>query len=219
MNKYNPIFITATNTDIGKTYTTIKLIKELGKRGLHVGVFKPIETGVEDFPADGKLLLEAAKLTNPNLKSFTCEDIVPIQYRLPAAPIVSKQDAVIDFKALHLAYKKIENISDIVLIEGAGGLMVPIEKDFYMYDFAKEFNAKVLLVTHSNLGCINDALLNIRLLESLNLDYVWCVNIKGNEKEYNKTTLPFYKEKFGKVLSVQHNIEEITKKLICRSDI
>ncbi len=209
MSKYNPIFITATNTDIGKTYTTLKLIKELGKRGLHVGVFKPIETGVDDLPVDGKLLLEAAKLTNPNLKSFTCEDIVPIQYKLPAAPIVSKQDDIIDFKALHVACKKIENVSDIVLIEGAGGLMVPIEKDFYMYDFAKEFNAKVLLVTHSNLGCINDTLLNIRLLKSLNLDYVWCVNIKGNESEYNKITLPFYKEKFGKVLSIQHNLEEI----------
>ena len=214
MNKYNPIFITATNTDIGKTYTTIKLIKELGKRGLHVGVFKPIETGVDDLPVDGKLLLEAAKLTNPNLKSFTCKDIVPIQYKLPAAPIVSKQDAVIDFKALHVAYKKIANISDIVLIEGAGGLMVPIEKDYYMYNFAKEFNAKILLVTHSKLGCINDTLLNLRLLKSLNLDYVWCVNIKENEKEFNKITLPFYKEKFGRVLSVQHNLEEILQILI-----
>jgi len=214
MNKYSPIFITATNTDIGKTFVTLKLIKELAKKGLHVGVFKPIETGVVDLPPDGKLLLEAAKQTNPNLKDFTCDDIVPFQYKLPAAPIVSKKDARIDFRALHIAYSKIANVSDIVLIEGAGGLMVPIEKDFYMYDFAKEFDAKVLLVTCSNLGCINDTLLNLRLLESLGLDYEWCVNIKDNEKEFKQTTLPYYKERFGKILSIQNNLDEILQKLL-----
>ncbi len=213
MIKYKPIFITATNTDIGKTYATLKLIEELGKKGLHVGVFKPIETGVIEYPVDGKLLLEAAKKTNPNLKSFTCRDVVPFQYHLPAAPYVSKGEDKIDIQALHVAYKKIADMSDIVLIEGAGGLMVPILKEFYMYDLAKEFDAKILLVTHSKLGCINDTLLNLKLLDSLHVEYEWCVNLRDSES-FKKTTLPFYKDKFGKVLTLQDDLREVIEKLL-----
>jgi len=167
--KYRPIFITATNTDVGKTYATCKLIKELSNRGLKVGVFKPIETGVIDEPLDGKELLKLAQKYNPHLKSFTCKDIVPIQCKLPASPFVSKGDEKIDMNLLHVAFEKIASISDIVLIEGAGGLMVPVDENLYMYDFIKEFNAVTLLVTHANLGCINDTLLNKNLLDSLHV--------------------------------------------------
>ncbi len=208
--KYRPIFITATNTDIGKTYATCKLIEELGKQGLHVGVFKPIETGVEEFPLDGKLLLETAQETNPHLKEFTCKDIVPIQYPLPAAPYVSKGDERIDIKSLHVAFDKIASVSDIVLIEGAGGLMVPIEENFYMYDLIKEFDAITLLVTHANLGCINDTLLNLNLLKSLHVEYEWCVNFRENKKDFEITTLPYYK----KVISLQDDIKLLSEKLL-----
>lgn len=216
--KYRPIFITATNTDIGKTYTTCKLIEELGKRGLHVGVFKPIETGVIDEPLDGAILQEAAKKTNPALNSFTCSDIVPIQFTLPAAPYVAKENEKIDINSLHVAYEKIASVSDIVLIEGAGGLMVPIDENMYMFDLIKEFEAVTLLVTHANLGCINDTLLNINLLESLHVEYEWCVNFRDNKEDFDRTTLPFYQDKFGKVLSVQSNITQMADLLIINRD-
>ncbi|NOX15705.1 MAG: dethiobiotin synthase [Epsilonproteobacteria bacterium] len=211
--KVKTIFITATNTDVGKTYATIKIINELQKKGLKVGIFKPFETGVQGFPLDGKLLLEAAQKTNLNFHSFKLCDVVPFQYSLPAAPYVAKYGAKIDMKILKNSYKKIALASDIVLIEGAGGLMVPIEKEFYMYDLAKFFDAKILLVTHSNLGCINDTLLNLYFLKSQNIEFEWCVNIKNNEDDFKKTTLPFYKDKFGKVLTLQDNLEEIVEKL------
>ena len=212
--KYRPIFITATNTDIGKTYATCKLIEELSNQGLKVGVFKPIETGVVDEPLDGKLLLELAKKYNPDFQSFTCKDIVPVQFKLPAAPYVSKGDEKIDIDVLHGAFEKIANVCDIVLIEGAGGLMVPIEKNLYMYDFIKEFSAITLLVTHANLGCINDTLLNMNLLDSLKVDYVWCVNFRDNEESFKKTTLPYYTERFGKVLSLQSDMKQIVSLIV-----
>ncbi len=212
--KYPPIFITATNTDIGKTYSTCKLIQELGSRGLRVGVFKPIETGVIDEPLDGKLLLEVAQKTNPTLKEFTLSDIVPIQFKLPASPYVAKGKENIDIKALHVSFEKIAKISDIVLIEGAGGLMVPVEKDFYMYNFIKEFDAKTLLITHGNLGCINDTLLNLEFLKSLHVDYTWCVNIKDNFEHFQEVTYPFYQEKFEEVLFLQKDLEKIVNNLL-----
>ena len=211
--KYRPIFITATNTDVGKTYAATKLIESLGEKGLCVGVLKPIETGVKEYPIDGKILLATAKKTNPNLKEFTIRDIVPYQYPLPAAPYVSKEEDKISLKTLHDAYQKIASVSDIVLIEGAGGLMVPIEKDFYMYDLAKEFKAKILLVTHSDLGCINDTLLNLRLLKALHVEYEWCVNMRDIEN-FRLTTLPYYKDRFGRILTLQNDLPEIINKLL-----
>jgi len=216
--KYRPIFITATNTDIGKTYTTCKLIKELGNKGLNVGVLKPIETGVEEYPLDGKLLLETAQKYNTNLCNFTLDDIVPVQYTLPAAPYVSKGDEKIDMKVIHNAFEKIADNSDIVLIEGAGGLMVPVDEELYMYDFIKEFDAVTLLVTHANLGCINDTLLNKKLLDSLHVKYEWCINFRDNEKDFVDTTLPYYKNRFDKVLSVQKDIGKILDLLITNSN-
>ncbi len=210
--KYEPIFITATNTDIGKTYATLKLIRSLGNRGVKVGVLKPIETGVEKYPLDGQILLESAREYNEDLKSFTCRDIVPVQFKLPAAPFVSKGTEDIDFKLIKKAYDKIAKVSDIVLIEGAGGLMVPVEKNFYMYDFVKFFASKVLLVTHSKLGCINDTLLNLNLLDALHVEYEWCINMR-DKMSFTQTTLPYYKERFGRVLTLQNDIEEIISNL------
>jgi len=216
--RYKPIFITATNTDIGKTYATCKLIEELSNRGLKVGILKPIETGVIDEPLDGKLLLELAQKHNPDLKSFTCKDVVPIQYELPAAPYVSKGNEKIDMNLLHVAFEKMERVSDIILIEGAGGLMVPVDENLYMYDFVKEFNAVALLVTHANLGCINDTLLNKNLLDSLHVKYQWCINFKDNEDSFKQTTLPYYKDRFDKVLSLQCDITKILDLLVINID-
>lgn len=213
--KYRAIFITATNTDVGKTYTTCKLIEEFGKMGLKVGVFKPIETGVVDNPLDGEVLLKEAKKTNPNLKEFTCKDIVPLQFSLPAAPYVAKKKKSIDMDLLHQSFDKIASVSDVVLIEGAGGLMVPVDEGIYMYDFIKEFEAITLLVTHGKLGCINDTLLNINLLRALRVEFAWCVNLREDEKKsFEEITFPFYKEEFGGAIIVQKHIKLLSENLL-----
>jgi len=85
------IFVTATNTDIGKTHTTLLLMEEAAKRGLRPLAFKPVETGVTGGVApDGSRLLEASKRLNPDAASLRLEDIVPYRFELPAAPIVAK---------------------------------------------------------------------------------------------------------------------------------
>ncbi|MBL0687068.1 MAG: dethiobiotin synthase [Sulfurospirillum sp.] len=208
--KYRPIFITATNTGIGKTYATCRLIETLSHKGLHVGVLKPIETGVKEFPIDGKLLLETAQKYNKKLKNFTCRDVAPVQFLLPASPYVSREGKKIDFKAINLAYEKMLHVSDIVLIEGAGGLMVPVDEKIYMYDFIKKFNAITLLVTHANLGCINDTLLNRKILDSLKVEYQWCINFKENKNSFQTTTLPYYK----KIISLQDDIKILSDNLL-----
>ena len=116
---------------------------------------------------------------------------------------------------LESAYAKIEALCDIVLIEGAGGLLVPIEDDFYMYDFIRLFGARTLLVGHDNLGCINDILLNLHLLDALGVDdYEWCINFRENKETFQKTAFPFFQKLFGQVLSLQDDCEKIIDSLV-----
>ncbi|MDD3342253.1 MAG: dethiobiotin synthase [Sulfurospirillaceae bacterium] len=218
--KLKPLFITATNTNVGKTHTTLKLIESLSAQGLKVGVMKPIETGVEDIPLDANLLFETAKHYYPALGVLKLKDIAPYQFALPAAPYVAKGKKKINLEILETAYAKIEALCDIVLIEGAGGLLVPIEDDLYMYDFIRLFNARTLLVGHSELGCINDILLSLHLLDALGVDdYEWCINFKEDRSNFDKTTLPFFKSLFGRVLSLQDDCEEIIQSLVPYHDI
>ncbi len=208
------IFITATNTDIGKTYTTLLLLEAFAKKGFKVGAFKPIETGVFNIPQDGEKLYKKSKELNTEFKNISLEDVVPLTFKLPAAPIVAKDKYNIDFKKINKAFLKISKVCDIILIEGAGGLMVPIEEDFFMIDFIDFFNAKALLVTSNKLGCINDALLSINLLNQKNIKFLWCINEKYNYEEFKKTTLPYYKNKFENIYLLQSNIETIVNKLL-----
>ena len=205
------IFITATNTNIGKTYATSLLLREFTAQGLRVGVFKPIETGVEDEPLDGKKLFDIAKELNPELSCLTLDTIVPYQYALPAAPYVAKKDEVIDFDFLEKKLREIEKYCDIVLIEGAGGLLVPVEKELFMVDFISLFKiSATLLVCPSRLGSINDTLLSRHLLESRNIPYVWAVNLYEDKESFDEVTAPFYQKSF---LSLQNDINEIANKL------
>jgi dethiobiotin synthetase len=200
------IFISANNTNSGKTYSTLKLIKALSNKGYKVGVMKPIETGVKDIPEDGKKLYEEALKYNKNLKNLTLNDIVPIQFSFPAAPIVAGE---VDFEKIKKAYNKIKPLCDILLIEGAGGILVPITENFKMIDFIKFFNAKLFLVISSRLGMINDFLLNKFYLEKNNIPFIWAVNLFDDS--YYEISHPFMK-KFSP-LFIQKDLDKIIKKL------
>lgn len=93
------LFVSATNTDVGKTYACEKILKALSKKGLKVGYFKPCETGVINEPLDGSKMLNLVKELNPSFRA-NINDVVPYQFELPAAPYVSKKDTKIDLDFL-----------------------------------------------------------------------------------------------------------------------
>jgi len=204
------IFITATNTDIGKTYATTLLLREFASMGYKVGVFKPIETGVCDIPSDGKRLFDLAKELNPEMKCLGLDTIVPYQYALPAAPYVAKGEESISLAYLSQKLQLIEEHCDIVLIEGAGGLMVPVEQDLFMVDLISYFKASVLLVSPSRLGSINDTLLSQHLLDSKKIPYTWAINLYEDKESFDEVTAPFYNNNF---LTLQNDIKVISNKL------
>ncbi len=191
-------FVSATNTDVGKTYACEKFLKFFHSLGLKVGYFKPCETGVIDLPIDGSKMLKLTKELNPTF-DFELKDIVPYQFKLPAAPYVSKGDTKIDIDFLKKQITLLKSKCDVLIIEGAGGLMVPIEKDLFIIDLIKEFNSKAILITPSKLGCINDTLLSIEALKNRNIDFEFFINLYEDKDSFNDVSKPFLKEYFGKL--------------------
>lgn len=206
------LFITATGTNIGKTYTTLQLIEAFSAQGLRVGVYKPIETGVASVPLDASLLLKACQKVNKNFKGLTPEDITAYTFPLPAAPYCADTEQIIDLNRIMEKYHELSQLCDILLVEGAGGLMVPVTKEYMMINLAKELSAKVILVTPSRLGCINDTLLSMSALRSYDLEFDWCVNIHEDKETFEEVTQPFYDAVFPNWWSVENGLVDFVSR-------
>ena len=204
----NLLFVTATNTNIGKTYTTIKLIETFTKQGILVGVFKPIETGVTAEPLDAKLLLETVQKYNKNFKALNPIDITSYTFELPAAPFCADHKKSIKIEQIKEKIVELQSRCNLLIIEGAGGLMVPITAEYKMIDLIEELNCKTLLVTPSKLGCINDTLLSIEALKNRNINFDWCVNLHEDKNEFQKVTQPFYDEIYPEWWSLDEGLED-----------
>lgn len=186
------IFITATNTNVGKTYACEKFLNYFSNSNLKVGYFKPIETGVENnTPLDGTRMLELTKKLNPDFEKVSINDCVPYQFTLPASPYVAKGNTYIDIEFLKEKKEYLQNFCDVLIIEGAGGLMVPIKKEYFMIDLIKEFKTKCFLITPSKLGSINDTLLSIEALKNKNIDFEFFINLYEDINSFEKVSKPF----------------------------
>lgn len=204
------IFITATNTDIGKTYTTKLLLKEFASRGFRVGAIKPIETGVVEGDAkDANELLTLLRELNSEFKEISLADIVPITYELPASPFVASGGKKLDVKKIEKAIVKLEKYCDVLIIEGAGGLLVPVDAELMMVDLIKEFKATALLVTHCSLGCVNDTLLSKRVLEDVKIKHQIAFNCRGEDVNFEAISLPYFLKSGFEVMKVDKNIDTI----------
>ena len=208
------LFITATGTNVGKTYTTLKLIEALASLGYKVGVYKPIETGVTDTAPDATILLQACQKVNENFKDLNPLDITAYTFALPAAPFCADTEHIIKIEKIIEKYHALSKLCDILLVEGAGGLLVPITQEYTMVDLIAELNIKTLLVTPSRLGCINDTMLSIEALKARNIDFDWCVNLYEDREDFEKVTQPYYDAVFKRWWRVEDGVQLFTKSLL-----
>jgi len=163
------IFVTGTDTGVGKTLVTAVLARHFTDLGMNVGVMKPIETGVRDpgqLGPDAALLRWAAQATEPDAL------ISPCRFTLPASPHQAAAEArtVIDIERIVTAFQAISEGKDLTLVEGAGGLMVPIRGGYLMSDLAMQMDLPVLVVTHPRLGTLNHTLLTTFAIRAMGLD-------------------------------------------------
>lgn len=152
------VFVTGTDTGVGKTQVGLAVIRELKARGLRVAAMKPIETGVpESGPED------ALALWNATDRSAPLEDLCPLQYKLPAAPNIAAQaeGREVDLHRVYDAFPRICEGQDFVWVEGAGGLLVPIRPNLCMADLAQTLKLPIILVARASLGTINHTLLSL----------------------------------------------------------
>ena len=203
-------FITATNTDIGKTYTTKLILKEFASRGFKVGVIKPIETGVVNgYCPDGEELLRCVQELNEEFNNITIDDIVPIQHELAAAPFVANDSKELEVNKINKSVEKLEKLCDILVFEGAGGLFVPIDSKYMIIDLIRLYKCSALLVTHCSLGCINDTLLSKKALDDAKIKNTVGFNCRKNDASFSKVTQPYFDAIDFDVMRVDENIDKI----------
>ena len=156
------LFVTGTDTNVGKTFVSCALIAALRARGRRVTVMKPVETGVEREPLDALALRAAADDPAP------LDAICPVRLRAPLAPTVAArlEGRTLDPEQLVRQVIARAADADVLLVEGAGGLLVPIAGRFTFADLARRCALPVLLVAANRLGTVNHAALTARVAEA-----------------------------------------------------
>lgn len=184
--RFRSIFVTGTDTGVGKTTVSAGIAAALRARALSVGVCKPVETGCR-LGMGGRPVPEDASV----LRFFSgCRSeltvICPYALRQPLAPLLAaeRERVDIDLERLVHCYQGIAGAHDFTLVEGAGGLLVPITDAATYADLARRLAAPVLVVVGSRLGAINHALLTIRYAESIGLLVLgYVVNFPRSEND------------------------------------
>jgi len=193
------LFISGTDTDVGKTVVSCAIARALRGEGLDVGVMKPSETGVpEEGPYDARALIEAAGVSDP------LDLVCPEQFDLPAAPLVSARDEsrVVDLGKIDSALETLSERHAHLLVEGAGGLLVPLDETLDMAGFAARHSLPVLLVARASLGTINHTLLSIEACEQRGLPLVGVVisHATGTLSDADAKNLELLRERLGELL-------------------
>ena len=170
------LFITGTDTGVGKTLIGSAIAHILHTKGLRVGVFKPIATGCR--VERGKLISDDAVFL---AKHADCQlpltIINPISYITPAAPIVCSkvENRRVDYSRIEDAYLQLCETCDFVIVEGIGGLRVPISTNVDVLEMADQFKLPVVVVARPNLGTINHTLMTVDLIRLNRLPFAGVV--------------------------------------------
>ncbi|MGI9554014.1 MAG: dethiobiotin synthase [Thermodesulfobacteriota bacterium] len=172
------ILITGTDTGVGKTVVTAALADCIIKSGLEVNAVKPFQTGTEETAVtDIEFVYRVLGRT------FDIEKACPHRLKKPLSPFYAAKLENINYRKSDIV-STVENSMDencINLVEGAGGLKVPITKNYYMSDFAKDMELKLIVAARPGLGTVNHTLLTIDHAKSQGLDIMGIV-ISGYPK-------------------------------------
>ena len=179
--KIKGIFVTGTGTGVGKTYAACALAKALRGKGKSIGVMKPISTGDRN---------DARKLIFASQTSEEISTVNPVFLKAPLAPFVSAGMARknIDLSSVSNEFNKLKKKYDFLIVEGIGGLMVPIKRNYFVIDLIKKLSLPVVVVANPKLGAINHVLLTIDKLKQKNIPVLGVIfSYKGKPSLAEKT--------------------------------
>ena len=157
------LFITGTDTGVGKTHTLVQLLRLLRSSGIKCAGMKPICCGDRH---DAELLVAAGS------DDLTIDEINPVWMKQPVAPLSAAllEQKEIDVARILDAFAQLQKKVEHVFVEGVGGWMVPIRADYFVRDLAAQMNLPVLVVSQNRLGCLNHTALTVESVVRAGLD-------------------------------------------------
>lgn len=167
-------FITGTDTGVGKTIVTAAILRSFIKKGLKVGAMKAIETGCLNkdgilLPTDGMFLRDMAEMSD------SIDLITPLRFENPLSPFVAAklENLEVEIDRVFKAFDALRKKYDFIVVEGVGGLMVPLRKEekkkatfYFVRDLIKELGLSAIIITKPTLGTLNHTILTIEALKS-----------------------------------------------------
>jgi dethiobiotin synthetase len=160
------LFVTGTDTGVGKTYVACALARALRRGGHRVAVMKPVETGVTTEPTDARLLRDAAG------DAASLEVVCPYRFRAPLAPTAAarleRRSVDVDDLVRRIGARRAD--ADVLLVEGAGGLLVPLSGTVTYADLGVRCELPLLIVAANRLGTVNHTALTARVAATLGLE-------------------------------------------------
>ncbi len=156
------LFVTATDTDIGKTLITGALARLWHEAGQKVAAFKPIATGCH--LRDDELVSEDAEFLAYCLEGYPANEVIcPVRYQLPLSPRAAEEaeGKPIDWSVIQQSYADLVHHHDLVLVEGIGGILVPLSPGYTVLDMIVDMGLPVLVVARAGLGTLNHTALTV----------------------------------------------------------
>ena len=159
------IFIVGTGTDIGKTFVSGGIVSVLNQKGMDVGYFKPVQSGVSKEKSEELSDVDFIKKIS-GLKQ-DAKDMNAYSFEEPLSPhLAARREKIsVDRKLIIEKYELLKTRYDYMVVEGAGGVIVPILEDYYIYDLIKDMKASVVVVADSIVGTINQTCLTVDFLK------------------------------------------------------
>lgn len=177
------IFVSGTDTGVGKTIVAAAFALSLQKAGFRVAALKPVTSGA--VLVNGRLVSEDAELLRwASACTAPDSDIAPYLLREPLAPSESaaREGVVIQLKSIQAAFERLSTTHDFVIVEGAGGLLVPLAKDFLVADLVNALSLPLLIVARPNLGTVNHTLMTCECARSRGIEVLGVV-INGQPEQ------------------------------------
>jgi len=168
-------FVTGTDTDVGKTWIIAGLARAFRSMGVNIGVMKPFAAGTlqkTGFKSkDAEILSRAAKVNDP-------ENLVnPQFFPIPASPYTAMKNSEVHVKVnvdlILQNFKKLSSIHDSILVEGIGGIMTPILKNYYVTNLINDLNLETIIVTRTRIGTLNHTIMTCKMAKK------YGVQVKG----------------------------------------
>ncbi|RZN16007.1 MAG: dethiobiotin synthase [Methanosarcinales archaeon] len=172
------VFITGTGTDVGKTIVATAIVKSLVAEGIDVGVMKPVETGGGD---DAQKLQHAASSTD------SIDLVCPYRLKRALAPMIAAEleNTTLSIPRIIDCYNRLSSCHEVVVVEGAGGVAVPITQELLISDLIAMLHIPSIVVGRAGLGTINHTVLTVEHLQRKNIKVIAIVlnGSKGDEAE------------------------------------